>query len=191
MNLSTNTTPVQTITIKNAAKGCKAELYTSMDAFCVRLIRSKRVKNPVCYRFKVAANRANYVSAWINDQIKAEQSRVERKNNQVKLQTNVKLGDVFRSSWGYDQTNVDYYQVTKLIGKTMVEIREIAQDRFDTTSMSGKCIPVADDFISEPIRKKFNGNYIKISSCQFAYLEDHEVVAGCKIYKGTHFSTYA
>jgi len=37
---------------------------------------------------------------------------------------NVKIGDVFYTSWGYDQTNVDFYQVTDVIGKQVV-IREI------------------------------------------------------------------
>ena len=28
----------------------------------------------------------------------------------------LKVGDVLRSSWGYDQTNVDYYEVVELVG---------------------------------------------------------------------------
>jgi hypothetical protein len=43
---------------------------------------------------------------------------------------NVKVGDIFYSSWGYDQTNIDYYMVTKLIGKTMVEIVAI-ESKYD------------------------------------------------------------
>ena len=34
----------------------------------------------------------------------------------------IKEGDIFYSSWGYDQTNIDYYKVTKLIGKASVEL---------------------------------------------------------------------
>src|SRR6478736_6785039 len=34
----------------------------------------------------------------------------------------LKVGDVLRASWGYDQTNIDYYEVVKLIGKSMVDI---------------------------------------------------------------------
>ena len=36
----------------------------------------------------------------------------------------VKIGDVFVESWGYDQTNVDFYQVTRVMPKS-VEIRAI------------------------------------------------------------------
>ena len=43
---------------------------------------------------------------------------------------NVKIGDIFYSSWGYDQTNIDYYMVTKIIGKTFVEIQKIESQLF-------------------------------------------------------------
>ncbi len=34
----------------------------------------------------------------------------------------LKVGDYLESSWGYDQTNVDFYKVVALVGKTMVSI---------------------------------------------------------------------
>lgn len=37
----------------------------------------------------------------------------------------VKVGDIFTASWGYDQTNVDFFQVIELVGTTSVRVREI------------------------------------------------------------------
>lgn len=37
----------------------------------------------------------------------------------------VKVGDMFYSSWGYEQTNVDFFQVVELVGKTSVRVREV------------------------------------------------------------------
>jgi len=37
----------------------------------------------------------------------------------------LKVGDVLEASWGYDQTNVDFFQVVALRGKTQCVIREI------------------------------------------------------------------
>ena len=34
-------------------------------------------------------------------------------------------GSILYSSWGYDQTNIDFYQVVKLVGKTMCEVVQI------------------------------------------------------------------
>lgn len=37
----------------------------------------------------------------------------------------VKIGDLFYSSWGYEQTNVDFFQVIALVGETSVRVREV------------------------------------------------------------------
>lgn len=37
----------------------------------------------------------------------------------------VKVGDIFSASWGYDQTNVDFFQVIALVGETSVRVREV------------------------------------------------------------------
>lgn len=38
---------------------------------------------------------------------------------------NIHVGDVFSSSWGYEQTNVNFFQIVELIGKTSVRIKEV------------------------------------------------------------------
>ena len=37
----------------------------------------------------------------------------------------VKVGDFFSASWGYEQTNVDFFQVVALVGETSVRVREV------------------------------------------------------------------
>lgn len=37
----------------------------------------------------------------------------------------VKVGDIFESSWGYEQTNVDFFQVIALVGETSVRVRQV------------------------------------------------------------------
>ena len=46
------------------------------------------------------------------------------KLQQVKNELGIKVGDVFSMNWGYEQTNVDFFQVVALKGKTQVIIRE-------------------------------------------------------------------
>ncbi len=74
----------------------------------------------------------------------------------------VKIGDIFSSSWGYDQTNVDYYQVVGFAGKTMVALREIAGRTTETGFMCGQKVPTPGAFKGGAIRKKlklgYNGN---------------------------------
>ena len=37
----------------------------------------------------------------------------------------VKVGDIFYSSWGYEQTNVNFFQVVALCGTSSVRVREV------------------------------------------------------------------
>ena len=37
----------------------------------------------------------------------------------------VKVGDLFRASWGYEQTNNDFFQVVELVGASSVRVREV------------------------------------------------------------------
>jgi hypothetical protein len=37
----------------------------------------------------------------------------------------VKVGDIFSASWGYEQTNNDFFQVIALVGKKSVRVREV------------------------------------------------------------------
>lgn len=38
----------------------------------------------------------------------------------------VKVGDIFKAVWGYDDTNTNFFQVVKLCGAESVRVREVA-----------------------------------------------------------------
>ncbi len=61
----------------------------------------------------------------------------------------VRVGDLFFDSWGYEQTNIDFYQVVELKGKATAIIRELAKDYGEGYAMTGKVRPVRDSFVSE------------------------------------------
>ena len=37
----------------------------------------------------------------------------------------VKVGDLFSATWGWEQTNVDFFQVVALVGESSVRVREV------------------------------------------------------------------
>lgn len=107
----------------------------------------------------------------------------------------VKVGDVFRCSWGYDQTNIDFYECTAVIG-AMIEIRAIAQDSMETMSMQGECVPMRGAFTGEPMRKRVSmaggEPSVRIASYASAYrMKPVAVVAGAPVYKSSHWTAYA
>jgi integrating conjugative element membrane protein (TIGR03745 family) len=66
----------------------------------------------------------------------------------------LKVGYVLSASWGYEQTNIDYYEVTALVGRRSVEVREIAQELKETGNMLGECRPTKGKFIGKPLVKR-------------------------------------
>lgn len=66
----------------------------------------------------------------------------------------IKAGDILTDSWGYEQTNVEFYLVTKVISACKIEIVELGhQEVEENSSMSGYVIPDMDRRIGEPIQK--------------------------------------
>ena len=54
-------------------------------------------------------------------------------------------GDIFYTSWGYEQTNIDFYQVISASGKS-VKVRRIEGKITDYKDMSGHTTPAKDCF---------------------------------------------
>lgn len=49
----------------------------------------------------------------------------------------VKVGDLFESSWGYEQTNVNFFQVVALVGESSVRVREVYPELIEEDAISG------------------------------------------------------
>jgi hypothetical protein len=101
------------------------------------------------YRFKSAEEAAAHHKKWVEGkrssfEVKKERAAARREGLRDAGKF-LAVGDVLVASWGYEQTNYDYYQVTRLIGGRLVEIRELAQETEDDSaqSMAGRCLPVA------------------------------------------------
>lgn len=88
----------------------------------------------------------------------------------------VAVGDFFVSSWGYDQTNVDFYQVTGTT-RTMVKLRALKKKIVGGKGGPyEKVMPIANTMYGPEIRKKlkeWSGRpYIKLNSRINAYKWD-------------------
>ena len=104
-----------------------------------------------------------------------------------------KVGDIFYRSWGYDQTNIDYFKVTKLIGKASVELVPV-ESRIDYEKSTQYCDAVVPYPASEgkPMQKKIRYAYwdhykhpsININSYSSASLWDGEPKMQTNAYYG-------
>jgi len=67
----------------------------------------------------------------------------------------VRIGDIFSTCWGYEQTNVEFYEVVSLHGTKTVGLREIAHQVVKSTSwFSADVRPVPGAFICDDIHKR-------------------------------------
>jgi hypothetical protein len=84
----------------------------------------------------------------------------------------VNVGDIYVCSWGYDQTNIDYYKVVNVKNKT-VNLVSIGQKRNYTGHMQGECVPdpsvTGNKIYTKRIIDNGNSASFKMTSYSWAY----------------------
>ena len=106
----------------------------------------------------------------------------------------VHVGDIFYSSWGWEQTNIDFYQVVGLRGKHTLQLRELAAASGEDSHMTGLKRPRRDVFRNDKqytVRTKFTD-----FSPDIPYILDPTLSSGVTLRpvefgKLYDFSTYA
>lgn len=77
----------------------------------------------------------------------------------------IKIGDIMFNSWGYEQTNIDFYQVVDISEKGTVSIRPIQGEQVEGSTKGyhdgGKIRPIKDQFIGTDVLKKRANIYDK------------------------------
>jgi hypothetical protein len=102
--------------------------------------------------------------------------RVEEKfGGQSARGHDLEVGDILYSSWGYDQTNVNFYKVMDVRGKSTVIIQEVALKILKPGRGVDKVVPVPDRIIGDKLRKRVNPQgRVKIHSFEYAQKWDGE-----------------
>lgn len=98
-------------------------------------------------------------SQWIKEKIEQLEQRKQEKQQQAATKKQIRenmnhsfeVGQIYYDSWGYDQTNIDFYQIIEVKNKSVV-IRRIEGEQVPNTEgfMSAMVRPVKDHFIGEP-----------------------------------------
>lgn len=103
----------------------------------------------------------------------AHEDRKEQNKALRNKGSDLKVGDVLFSSWGCDQTNVDFYQVTETIGKRTVVIQPIKGSIVDSNGHTDFVSAVKDSFIEKPMKKLVkDGNTVRLNSYSSAWIWD-------------------
>jgi hypothetical protein len=149
-----------------------------------------RSKKPAFhFSYKSSESRELSVDEWM-DSVIADKEKAKAKAQPRALN----VGDVLYSSWGWEQTNIDFYRVVKLVGKQSVELIEIGALIERDGDMTGKKAPDLSVEIGEKFLRRVsrhNGSSVSINSCASAWKAEFKEVAGVRVYRTYGFSSYA
>tara|TARA_Y100001951_G_scaffold76194_1_gene63354 strand:- start:260 stop:844 length:585 start_codon:yes stop_codon:yes gene_type:complete len=126
-------------------------LTQSFENHCVAMgFKGSALKPWFYYRFKTIERRIEFVNERV-EFLKENCAKKSRKSPDAK--DHFEVGDVLFDSWGYDQTNVDWFQVTKVKGKS-IWLRPICENSSDAGNCSyGYTQPRRNHFKGEEFRK--------------------------------------
>lgn len=121
------------------------------------------------YRFMNEAQRAEHVEKFFGDAKRLCEYKAERKAGKQAAHT-IKVGDILYASWGYEQTNINFFQVVA-VTKGTVTFGEIAQNVVDGSRgfMCENVTARKDAFLNE---KRFTRRADGNNSLSFAEHKD-------------------
>ena len=136
---------------------------------------------------------------WITEKIKNIKGNIQSNEDSRKAGKDAisnhpfKVGQALYQSWGYDQTNIDFYQIVEVKEKT-VKVREIGQVSVPGSNgyMCEHVMPDIDKFIGE-VESKLIKAYISTSGDVRYYIVNgrHSLTIYSAGKTGTYQSHYA
>jgi hypothetical protein len=144
-------------------KKCASEIYGKIVTANIGELVSTRHKNGINYEYTItdALTEQGYKKGVDFDTVFdwGKYQTYIKKLAEIKPYTepkhNIKVGDIFYNSWGYEQTNIDFYQVVSTTAKT-ITLQQIKghSDDYDAYHMTGSKIAVKDSFCSDEMLRK-------------------------------------
>ncbi len=143
---------------------------------CVMVLkgRSRKAKQ---FRFTSEASRSKYIEQQVQAIISRKEAAKARRAERNKPH-NLEPGVILYTNWGYDQTNVEFYEVVEVPSACYVVLQEIAAPlvRGEESYMSGNCFPDPERKIGEPLRRKVDMSgtrpSVRINSVVTAWIWD-------------------
>lgn len=130
----------------------------------------KSAKAAFNYSFHKRENRDQYVTEFFSRLAARELRRRVAKTQRDAFEHTLKVGDILVCSWGYEQTNIDWYEVVRVPSTKSAVIREIANaTKEETGFMTGSCTPAPGKYVGEEMTKRVgHGNSVRIASYSHA-----------------------
>lgn len=147
-----------------------------MERWTLTLFAGKASKPLVHAMYRTENQAMAEVRQWVTIRTRHAEEKALRSQERRNYVPEVSLGDIYVCSWGYDQTNVDFYQITGIstTGKSVM-VRRIESRVASSSSGQDMVLPVKDRFTQHaPIKcipqKGYKGEpSLKVNSDRFAH----------------------
>ncbi len=144
--------------------GLDADVYTSVgpDGTGYAIAYKGNSKNHVWnYSFRKPEHREKTIENFFKGVESINVDRAARREERKAAVNTFKVGDILHYSWGYDQTNAEFFQVVSITQKSAT-IRRISSAHAGATSHdSENVVAIKDAFLDgergEPMRKRSYG----------------------------------
>lgn len=186
---------------QDAKLAFEAYAWEVPDAYRVMVFAGRSIKPALNFRYPLDADglarRDARLRAFQEALAQKEAAKQAKRDAAAAWQHNLQVGDIFRASWGWEQTNQDYYEVVRLVGKRSVELRELKQQREHTGDMRGTCVPLPGQFADDVafLRRVSKGcddqPIVRINNSALGCLETYSMVCGVKCFTPSHWTSYA
>ena len=124
------------------------------------------------YAFRSESQRKQYIKKSIESRKKSLERKKERQDERKNFKHDLKVGSILYASWGYDQTNIDFYQVIEAKAKSVV-IRKIGSRVARSERGADYVVPAPNKFTGKAMTKRVSpGNSVRIASYSSAFLWD-------------------
>ena len=134
---------------------------------------AKQSKPLFHFNFRNEASRDQYIQKAIADRKAVLKLKEESRQERREFKHEFNVGDILYASWGYDQTQTNWYEITDILGPTMVALREIGGRLSGSERGADYIIPVPGSYKGPVLRKRVSpGHSVRITPSIIAHKWD-------------------
>lgn len=176
--------------VRDKTSDAVAYLYTAGNGKPAAMVFFGKQTKPVLrYYYADAARREKAVRDAFDSRRARLAGKIAEREKRKAWSPPFAVGDIFKTCWGYEQTNVEYFELVELRGKHGI-LREIAQERTEDGWARGKCVPLPGQYVGEPQRRLAQERGFRIDRSRFASLVPSKLVAGVRVIEPAHWTAY-
>ena len=133
--------------VQHDAAGAVVYTYTTARGVASAIGYAGTAYRPAFHHsFRNEEARSAFLARWLESQVARAAARRDRQEKKASAVHSLLVGDIVYSSWGYEQTNIDFFQVVEVVSAKSVRLKPIDQTTEETGFMSGTTRGLKDQF---------------------------------------------